>query len=369
METSTKEKIQNDVYRGNRLTEEQCLDLYRCNDLHWIGRLALQIREKLHGRRAYFVQNFHLNYTNLCVNSCRFCAFSKKEGNPDSYQIDLKEFKSILTKNITPQTKEIHIVGGCHPSLPFNYYKEMLALVRNTYPHVIIKAFSAVEIAHFADKITRTSDEDVLKELKESGLDLLPGGGAEQFSNGLRSIICPEKIDGDRWLKIHKTAHGLGIKTNATMLYGHIESIDDRVFHMKQLREAQDETGGFMSFIPLPFHPLNTSMSGHEPTLAVDDIKNLAISRIYLNNFPHIKAYWISLGAKLSQVALHFGADDFDGTVVKEKIYHSAGAETPSELTPDEICALISEAGFEPLERDGKYRAISQNIPAHDANR
>jgi aminodeoxyfutalosine synthase len=313
------------------------------------------VRTRLHGKRTYYVRNYHLNYTNICINSCRFCAFSKKEDDGQAYAKELLEISDNLASNLTPGVREIHIVGGCHPNYPFEYYKEMLSNIRVKYPHLTIKAFSAVEIAHFADNVSNTSDEEVLKALKESGLDCLPGGGAEQLAPNIRTQLCPEKIDGTRWLDIHRTAHTLGIKTNATMLYGHIENAEDRVYHLQKLRGLQDNTSGFMSFIPLPFHPANTQIKDLGSTLALDDLKNIAIARLFLDNFPHIKAYWIPLGAKLAQVALHFGANDLDGTILQEQIYHSAGAQTPEGLTAKELTGLIKEAGFEPVERDGKY--------------
>jgi aminodeoxyfutalosine synthase len=350
--------IYDKVAAGARLNQEDGCTLFESLDLLGVGHLAQIVRERLHGRQAFYIYNQHINYSNICVNGCKFCAFGRKAGAPGAYEMSLAEiFDKVEARGHEPIT-EIHIVGGCHPDLPFHYYLDMLRGIKARRPEVHLQAFTAVEVAHLAQK-AEMSVTDTLVALKEAGLGSLPGGGAEVFSPRVRQSLCPEKLSPEGWVEVAQTAHRLDLNTNATMLYGHMESVAERVDHLVRLREAQDETGGFLAFIPLSFHPANTGLSELAGPSAIDDLKTLAVSRLILDNFPHIKAFWIMLGAKLSQISLCFGVDDVDGTVMEERITHMAGAQTPQGLTRAQLRALIREAGCEPVERDTLYRVIA----------
>ncbi len=345
------------VEAGERLSFEDGLRLFQSQDLLTIGYLASLVKSRLHGNKIYWVYNRHLNYTNVCLNLCKFCAFGKPKGHPKAYEIEIDEAIKKLKQDPNP-VREIHIVGGLHPDLPYAYYLDLIKAVREALPGVQIKAFTCVEIDHLA-KISGKSIREVLLDLKEAGLVCLPGGGAEVFSERIRQKLCPNKISGKRWLEIARTAHELGLPTNATMLYGHIETYAERLEHLLALRELQDETHGFLCFIPLPFLPQKSYLRKEvAPTTGFTDLKMIAISRLMLDNFPHIKAYWLFMGLKLAQVALHFGADDLHGTVIEEKISELSGAEERQILSRREIERLIKEAGFEPVERDALYNPV-----------
>jgi aminodeoxyfutalosine synthase len=346
------------VESGTRLTEQDALRLYHTNDLFALGAMANLVREKKNGDSAYYNINRHIDYTNVCATTCKFCAFSRFEGEEGAFefthqQIAQKAKEAYEREHIT----ELHIVGGLHPTYDFEWYEDMLRLLKKTVPTVHLKCFTGVEINFFADKYNLSYGE-VLTRLKAAGLDSMPGGGAEIFHPEVREQICPGKATADQWLEVHRTAHQLGFKTNATMLYGHIEKYEHRVDHMRRLRELQDETKGFQTFIPLAFHPDHTAMDHFARPSGMEDLKNLAIGRVYLDNFPHIKAYWIMLGVRLAQLSLSFGVDDIDGTVIEEKIYHMAGAETPEIMTVEELRRLIRDAGRTPVERDTLYREL-----------
>jgi aminodeoxyfutalosine synthase len=357
-------EVINKIRSKQRLSPEDALALFKSDDIFTLGRLANNAAEKKNGKNAYFIINRHINPTNVCVNRCKFCAFSRSKGDDGAYELTIEE---IIKKLQTPDSKlptnfsEVHIVGGLHPDWPFQYYLDMLSAIKKEFPEIAIKAFTAVEIDYMS-KISGSSIEDTLMALKKNGLDLMPGGGAEIFTEGIRNKLCPEKISGSRWLEIHEAAHQIGIKTNATMLYGHIESIKDRVDHLFRLRQLQDKTNGFQAFIPLAYHPKNTEIGGFYSS-GIDDLKTIAVSRLVLDNFDHIKAYWIMLGEKISQVALLFGADDLDGTVIEEKITHSAGAMSEESMTKDEMTHLIKKAGKTPIQRDAFYNAIYISRP------
>jgi len=351
------------VMAGERLGFEDAVTLFRSNDLLAIGYLANSVRQKLYGKLTYFNVNRHINPTNVCVASCRLCAFGRKPDAPGAYTMALEEAFRIAGENWTEAVTEFHIVGGLHPDLPFQYYVDLIRGLRERFPTVHLKAFTAVEIAYYSH-ISRLSIREILGNLKEAGLGSLPGGGAEIFAPAVRRVICDHKIGAYTWLKVHRTAHELGLHSNATMLYGHIESAEDRVDHMLQLRNLQDKTHGFQTFIPLAFHPANTELGKlvpHRETTGFTDLKNVAISRLVLDNFPHIKAYWIMMTPRVAQVALRFGADDIDGTVVEEKIYHDAGATTPQAMTRQQLIRLIRETGLEPFERDTLYRPVTRS--------
>ncbi|MFQ3574356.1 MAG: aminofutalosine synthase MqnE [Thermodesulfovibrionales bacterium] len=334
---------------------DEAVTLYDAQILHQVGSVANEISNRLHKKKAYYVINRHINPTNICVNRCKFCAYSRSRGQPDAFELTTEEIIQKL-KSTNVDFKEVHIVGGLHPDWKLSQYLGIVRSVREHFPYVAIKAYSAVEI----DYISRTSNldlRDVLLALKDAGLDMLPGGGAEIFNPAVRKQLCPEKISGDRWLEIMEIAHEVGIPSNATMLYGHIEDIRDRVDHMLKIRNLQEKTGGFKAFIPLAYHPINTEVGGGY-TSGIDDLLTIAISRIVLYNIPHIKAYWIMLGEKIAQTALVFGADDLDGTIIEEKITHSAGAQTDESIKEDILRMLIERAGKIPTKRDGFYNEI-----------
>ncbi len=351
------EDIYEKVLAGERLSAEDGLRLFKTRDILALGELARIARERLHGRRVYYVINRHLNYTNVCKNQCKFCAYWRPPGDPEGYVISPKEAVRRLSEG--PSPREIHIVGGVNPDLPYQYYLDLLSAIKEAFPEAHIKAFTCVEIHHLSE-ISGKSVEEVLRELQAAGLSCIPGGGAEVFSERVRQRLYPEKISAERWLEIARTAHRLGIPTNATMLYGHLETLEERVEHLVRLREVQDETGGFLCFIPLPFLPQKTALSGEvAPTTGFEDLRMMAVARLMLDNIPHLKAYWVFLGVKLAQLALHFGADDLHGTVVEEKISEASGGREAGALSRFEIERLIREAGFEPVERDAFYRPVN----------
>ncbi len=349
-------RIEKRVISGERITPEEALALFESDDIFTIGRIASYVARKKNGDDVYFIQNHHINPTNICVNRCRFCAFSRSKGEEGAYEISINGIIRRLKRH--RYIREVHIVGGLHPDWPFEYYLDILREVKRHLPHVHIKAFTAVEIDYFT-RISGLSLRGVLMRLKEAGLDLIPGGGAEIFNKRVRKRICPEKIDGSRWLEVMEKAHRVGLRSNATMLYGHIESYRDRVDHLSRLRRLQDRTGGFQAFIPLAFHQLNTDMGGAGYVSGIDDLKTIAVSRIFLDNFQHIKAYWIMLGEKMAQLALNFGADDIDGTIIEERITHSAGATSGYRISKDELVNLIKKAGKRPVERDSFYNPLN----------
>lgn len=340
---------------GERLTLQDGIRLFECPDTLALGWLANREREKRHGALTFYNHNIRLEATNVCVANCLFCSFARlMPGDADAYTLSLEQALDKLRRRAHEPITEVHVVNGLHPDLPFDYYTSLLRGLKAIKPSIHLKCFTAVEIAFFAD-LYRMTDEQVLRELMAAGLDSLPGGGAEVFSARVRRKICADKCDADRWLAIHRAAHGLGMRSNVTMLYGHIETYEERVDHMLRVRALQDETGGFLAFIPLAFHPENTRVDEGRSTTGVDDLKNLAVARLMLDNFPHIKAFWIMIGPKLAQVSLAFGVDDIDGTVIEERITHSAGATTAQGMRRAELVHLIREAGRIPVERDTLY--------------
>ena len=346
---------------GVRLSFDDGLRLFACPDLLALGWLANRERERRHADRTFFNYNIRLEATNVCVASCLFCAFARlRPGDAGSYTMSLDQAWDKLRARAHQPITEIHIVNGLHPDLPWDYYLELLRGFKRIRPDVHLKCFTAVEIAFFADLYGKT-DRQILIELIEAGLNSLPGGGAEVFAERVRRKICHDKCDGDRWLAIHRTAHELGLRSNVTMLYGHIETDEERIDHMLQTRRLQDETGGFQAFIPLAFHPDNNQMRNLPAPTASDTLRVHAVARLMLDNVPHVKAFWIATGIEVAQTSLWFGVDDLDGTVQEEKIYHMAGARTPESLTTDDIRRLIRAAGREPVERDTLYNVV---VPA-----
>src|SRR5271155_3752923 len=329
--------IKDTVLAGERLNEADALALYGTGDILAVGWLANWVRERMHGDTAYFNVNRHINPTNVCVAACRLCAFGRKKDSPGAYTMALEEAFETAASG----------------------YTEAVSGFKERFPLVHMKAFTMVEVAYLA-KRAKLSIRETLLKMKSAGVDSLPGGGAEIFSDRVRHIICDHKIDGDQWLDTARLAHQIGLKSNATMLYGHVENDEDRVDHLLKLRALQDETGGFQTFIPLAFHPANTPLQHLFTTTGMLDIKQIAVSRLVLDNFPHIKSYWQMMTPKIAQISLRFGADDIDGTVVEEKIYHDAGATTPQGLRRHDLVRLIEEAGREPIERDTLYRPVTR---------
>jgi aminodeoxyfutalosine synthase len=350
--------IRDKVLSGKRLSFEDGVALYKTDDLLLLGWLANHVRERRHGDAGYFVWNTHINHTNVCVATCDFCAFAAKPGEARGYTLQLEEIVESVAKLPRP-VREVHIVGGLHPDLPWSYFTEMLRGIKRVRPDIHVKAFTAVEIFFFS-KLYRMSVEQVLGELRAAGLDSMPGGGAEIFAKQTRDAIIKGKANAEQWLAVMREAHRQGIPTNATMLYGHIESVEDRVDHLIRLRELQDETGGFVTYIPLAFQPWEAPAMSLPETTGFQDLKAIAVGRLLLDNFPHVKSYWIMIGARLAQVGLSFGADDLDGTVTEEKIAHDAGASTPQLMSVDELCRLIREAGRRPIERDTVFNVVKE---------
>jgi aminodeoxyfutalosine synthase len=351
------------VETGARLSERDGMELYRSHDLLAIGYMANLVRERLHGDRTYFNVNRHINPTDVCVASCRLCAFGKRAKDPSAYTMSLEQVWERAGHGWSEAVTEFHIVGGLHPELSLDWFCQMLRGLKERYPQIHLKAFTMVEIGYFArrEKITV---REVLTRLRDAGMDSLPGGGAEVFSERVRRIICDHKLTGDEWLDTARTAHEMGLHSNCTMLYGHIENDEDRVDHLVRLRALQDETNGFVTFIPLAFHPDNTALSHVPKTTGFDDLKNIAIARLMLDNVPHIKAYWVMLTPAIAQIALRFGADDIDGTVVEEKIYHDAGSTVAQSLRRTDLLRLITLAGRTPVERDTLYRPVQRTETA-----
>lgn len=347
------------VRLGQRLDFQDGLRCLATSDLSGLGKLASAKREAIHARKATFIRNTHLNYTNVCENRCRFCAFHRTKGSGEGFVLSPQEAADIVRETPVEPLREVHLVGGCHPDLGMDYYLELLQALKRARPQARLKAFTAVEVEHISRK-ARLSLKECLMLLKEAGLDALAGGGAEVFSQRVREMLFPRKPDADTWLSVHGEAHRLGIPTNATLLFGHIESPAERIQHLLRLRQQQDLTGGFQAFIPLPFQARKTELSYLGGPSAVEILKLMATSRLILDNFPSIKAYWVMLGTKLTQVALHFGADDLEGTIVHERIAHEAGASSARGLTVEELRAMISQAGFEPVERDTFHRLIKE---------
>ena len=352
--------IRDKVLAGTRLTDEDGLRLFEAKDLAALGALANHVREARHGQLAFYNRNVHLNPTNVCVATCKFCSFARKDDQQASegYTMSLDEAVGKVLEKRPLGITEVHIVAGLHPTLPWEYYTGLLSRIHQAWPELTIKAFTAIEYHYWAEKFGK-SYRQVLSELQAAGLSTIPGGGAEIFAPRVRRKICDDKATADQWLEIHRTAHALGMKSNATMLYGHIERLDERVDHMRRLRELQDETHGFQVFIPLAFHPEHNMIGKAYPKpTGYDALRTLAVARLYLDNFDHVKAYWVSLGERLAQTALAFGVDDLDGTVLEERIYHMAGSTVPQALSERTLHELIRAAGRVPAERDSNYRIL-----------
>jgi aminodeoxyfutalosine synthase len=344
------------VRAGSELDLSDGVFLYTYPDLLALGHLANEVREDRHGDKTFFNINFHINPTNVCVADCKFCSFARlEEGMPAAYTMSLDEIRHKLLERAGQPVTEIHIVSGLHGELPFDYYLDTLRVLKEVRPDIHLKAYTAVEIQYFADKY-ELSYERVLRELMDAGLDSMPGGGAEIFAERVRRKICRDKATAQQWLEIHRVAHGLGLRTNCTMLFGTVETLPERVDHMLRLRTLQAESGGFQTFIPLKYHNDGNALGKLPSPTGVDSLRTYAVGRLMLHNIEHIKAYWIMIGLDTAQIAQSFGVDDLDGTVQEEKIYHMAGAETPQVMTRTELVRLIREAGRVAVERDTLYR-------------
>lgn len=355
------EAILDGLKRGERLTLEQALVLYKKADLLTLAEAARRKKEEKTGKNVYFNVNRHINLTNICVSECPFCAFSCKEGDKQAYILEVEDVERIVQKTMQsmPDLTEVHMVSALHPKKTFDYYIDVVRAVKKHLPNVHLKAFTPVEIVHFA-KIANLSIEEVLTRLHEAGLDSLPGGGAEILDDTIRKEICPDKATTAEWITVMKTAHKLGILTNATMLYGHIETIEQRLQHLFTLRDIQDETGGFQAFVSFPFHPKNTKFEGIRPSTSWENLRMIAMARLILDNFDHIKAFWMMLTMPVAQLSLAFGVDDLDGTVGQERIIHAAGAATKTGTTKEEITRIVAETGYQAVERDTFYQPIAK---------
>jgi aminodeoxyfutalosine synthase len=351
-------QIADKVYAGQRLNESEALQLYRCPDLNAVGYLANLVRERLNGEVTTYVLNRYLNYSNVCILSCQFCAFYRRQGQDGAFQYTVEELITKAKEAYAAGLTEIHSVGGLHPKLPFTYYLDFIRGVKESCPGLMIKAFTAVEIRHLAERVAKKPLRETLEMLVAAGLDSLTGGGAEIFDPVVRDQICRGKETAAEWLEVHRIWHQLGQRSTCTMLYGHIESLENRVDHLRRLRELQDETQGFNAFIPFAFEPENNHLSHLPRATGQDDLRNIAVARLYLDNFPHITAYWISLGLPMAQIAQSFGADDLHGTIQEERIFHMAGSTTPQGQTTKRMERAIREAGRLPSQRDTHYRRL-----------
>lgn len=353
--------ISHKIDAGERLSFEDGLALYETEDLHGLGRLADSVRRRKHGKTTFYNVNRHFNHTNICVADCKFCGFYRRGRDEDSYTHSVEDAVRIAGEAVAEGATELHIVGGLNSKLPFEYYTDLFSSLKKTYPDLHLKALTMVELDFFA-RFYKMSDEEVIAKLAEAGMDSCPGGGAEIFAEPTRSQICDHKCDGERWLELAGKVHKAGLKTNATMLYGHIETLWDRIDHLVKLREQQDKTGGFQCFIPLAFYPPGTALSHLPGPDGIDSLRTIAVSRLMLDNFDHIKAYWVMLGKNLAQAALHFGANDLDGTITDGgELTESYSVEFGEvKMTKDELIALIENAGFEAVERDTVYNRVER---------
>lgn len=350
------------IATGERLSFADALALYATDDLPALGKLADMVRRRKHGRVTYFNVNRHLNPTNICYADCKFCGFYRTPRQPGAYTHNIDESLTLAGRAVREGATELHITGGLNTKLPFSYFTDLLSSLKREYPQLHLKAFTMVELDHFA-QFYKMDDKEVIQQLIQAGLDSCPGGGAEIFREPTRSMICAHKCDADRWLALSGKVHAAGLRTNATMLYGHIESIEDRVDHLIRLREQQDKSAGFQCFIPLAFYPPDTQLAHLPGPSGVDSLKTIAVSRLMLDNFDHVKAYWVMLGKRLAQIALHYGANDLDGTITEGgELTESYSVETNNEvkMSHNEIVALIEEAGFEAVERDTLYNRLER---------
>ena len=347
------------VEAGARITDADALALYSSNDLNALGIMATAVRERKNGNFATYIHNRYINYSNVCILSCQFCAFAARKRDAHAFELSIDEIVATVKEALLVGITEVHMVGGLHPSLKKDWYLNLLASVRALDPDLVIKAFTAIEIRHLAHRVFKRSIADTLAELRDAGLGALTGGGAEIFDPVVRDEICRGKESAEEWAEVHRTWHEMGGRSTATMLYGHVETLEQRVDHLRQLRELQDETGGFTGFVPFAFEPQTPALAHIKRVSAVEELRNLAVSRIYLDNFDHITAYWVSIGLPLAQISLSYGVDDLHGTIIEEKIFHMAGATTPQQQTVAALENAIREAGRIPAQRDSYYRHVA----------
>jgi aminodeoxyfutalosine synthase len=352
------------VESRQRISEADALQLFRSRDLNALGMLASAVREQINGNVATYILNRYINYSNICILSCQFCAFAAKKRDAHAFERSIDDIVATVEESLASGITEVHMVGGLHPTLGKDWYLELLARLSALTPRVIIKAFTAIEIRHLAQRVFKLSIPETLAILKDAGLGALTGGGAEIFDAEVRDELCRGKESAAQWLDVHRIWHKMGGRSTATMLYGHIETVEQRVDHLRQLRELQDETRGFTGFVPFAFEPQTTILAHVKASSAVEQLSNLAVSRIYLDNFDHLTAYWVSMGLPLAQVSLNYGVDDLHGTIMEEKIFHMAGAKTPQEQTVETLEQVIREAGREPVQRDSYYRHLPKTRPA-----
>ena len=353
------EKVREKIARCERITPEECLALFRTAALPELGVMANAVRERVNGKLAYFNRNAHIEPTNICVNKCKFCSYRRAEGEPGSWDLSVEEVLNLARSFAAQDITEVHIVGGVHPRRSLPFYESVVAGVHKILPRAHVKAFTAEELRHVAERSGK-SVEQVLARLKELGLHSIPGGGAEILNDEVRAKICPEKLNSAAWLRVHEQAHRLGIFSNATMLYGHVETYEHRVEHLTRLRDLQDKTGGFNAFIPLKYRMAHNELSYAGEVSVIEDLRNMAVCRIFLDNIPHLKAYWVMLGKSAAQLALSFGADDLDGTIGNStKIYAMAGADDKNpRMSVGELCEMVRSAGFTPVERNSFYQPV-----------
>ena len=353
------QSIAEKVEAGARISDSEALALYSSNDLNALGIMATAVRERKNGNFATYIHNRYINYSNLCILSCQFCAFAARKRDAHAFELSIDEIVTTVKDALRLGITEVHMVGGLHPSLKKDWYLNLLQSVRALDSELVIKAFTAIEIRHLAQRVFKRSIADTLAELRDAGLGALTGGGAEIFDPVVRDEICRGKESAEEWAEVHRTWHQMGGRSTATMLYGHVETLEQRVDHLRQLRELQDETGGFTGFVPFAFEPQTPALAHIKRVSAVEELRNLAVSRIYLDNFDHITAYWVSIGLPLAQISLSYGVDDLHGTIIEEKIFHMAGATTPQQQTVAALENAIREAGRIPAQRDSYYRHVS----------
>jgi aminodeoxyfutalosine synthase len=353
--------VANKVLNEERISEADALHLYRSPDLNALGMLANAVRERKNGNVATYILNRYINYSNICILSCQFCAFAAKKRDAHAFEHSVEDIVAAVQDSLRSGVTEVHMVGGLHPTLKKEWYLELLHHLRELDPGLTIKAFTAIEVRHLANRVFKLSIPETLRVLRDAGLGALTGGGAEIFDAGVRDELCRGKESAEEWLDVHRIWHEMGERSTSTMLYGHIETLEQRVDHMRRLRELQDETGGFTGFVPFAFEPQTTVLAHIRPASAVDQLRNLAVSRIYLDNFEHLTAYWVSMGLPLAQVSLSYGVDDLHGTIMEEKIFHMAGAKTPQEQTVATLEHVIREAGRDPVQRDSYYHHLAKS--------
>ena len=364
-------KIADKVQAGKRISDTEAVELYKSNELNALGAIANIVRERKNGNVATYILNRYINYSNICILSCQFCAFGARKRDPHAFEYALPEIVQAVRDGLEEGITEVHMVGGLHPTLPKEWYLELLTTLRALDPALKIKAFTAIEIRHLADRVFKLPIRDTLETLREAGLNAITGGGAEIFDQGVRERICRGKENAEEWAEVHRVWHKMGERSTCTMLYGHVETIEQRVDHLRRLRELQDETGGFTGFIPFAFVPETTDLAHIKPATAFEELRNLAVSRIYLDNIDHITGYWVALGLPLAAIALNYGVDDLHGTIVVEKIFHMAGAKTPQRQYIETLEKAIREAGREPMQRNTYYDRVAAGthkiVPPHAA--